>query len=50
MFTLRNENTNLVGESEVRNPWGGTPWIQKNGVGWSIRVRTRVLGETLCSL
>ena len=50
MFTLRNENTNLVGESEAKSPWGGTPWIQKNRVGWSIRVRTRVLEETLCSL
>ena len=47
---IRNENTNLVGESEARSPWGGTPWIQKNGVGWSIRVRTRVLEETLYSL
>ena len=33
MFTLRNENTIIVGESEARSPWGGTPWIQKNGSG-----------------
>ena len=33
MFTLRNENTNLVGESEARSPWGGTLGFKRTGSG-----------------